>query len=146
MRGHNRWERPFCLSALNGPFARFRNPTDLESHALLPSFHILFPFGGACFSSRFIRRHGSSQPGPNTRSVLVGSLSVTGRDPWQRFVGVWRLWGLFSRSVRYIADKRLHSSGVDTIPAPDPEPEKEEAEVVGGEGDAEDSLAGMAEF
>ncbi|CAM9881350.1 unnamed protein product [Scytosiphon promiscuus] len=82
--------------------------------------------------------HGSSEPGPNARSVLVGSLSVAGQDPWQRFVGVWRLWGLFSRSVRYIADKRLDSSGVDTIPAPDPEPVKD-AGVVGTSGDAEAS-------
>ena len=48
-------------------------------------------------------------------------MNVTGRDPWQRFVGMWHLWGLFSRSVRYIADKQLPSSGVDTIPAPEPE-------------------------
>eukprot|EP00903_Cladosiphon_okamuranus_P006706 g6545.t1 len=69
-------------------------------------------------------RHGSSQPGSTPRSVLVGSLTVRGRDPWQRFVGMWRLWGLFSRSVRYIADRRLESSGVDTLPVPDPESEE----------------------
>lgn len=79
-----------------------------------------------------VDRHGSSQPGPNGRSVLVGTLTVRGRNPWQRFVGMWRLWGLFSRSVRYIADTRLASSGVDSIPAPDPEPEDEAVE-----GDAE---------
>lgn len=56
--------------------------------------------------------------------MLVGSLTVRGRDPWQRFVGIWRLWGLFSRSVRYIADRSLTSSGVDTLPVPDLEPEE----------------------
>lgn len=61
----------------------------------------------------------------------MGTLRVTGRDPWQRFVGMWRLWGLFSRRVRYIADKRLSSSGVDSIPAPDPE-----LEDATGSGDA----------
>eukprot|EP00752_Nemacystus_decipiens_P009524 g8513.t1 len=78
-------------------------------------------------------RHGSSQPGSTPRSVLVGSLTVRGRDPWQRFMGMWRLWGLFSRNVRYIADRRLASSGVDTIPVPDPEPEEEA--VRAGEGE-----------
>lgn len=69
-------------------------------------------------------RHGSSELGPRSRTVLVGSLIVKGRDRWQRFVGIWRLWGLFSRQVRYAADKRLPSSGVDTIPTLDPEPKK----------------------
>ncbi|CAM9660068.1 unnamed protein product [Pylaiella littoralis] len=75
-------------------------------------------------------RHSSSQPGPRERSVLVGSLTIKGRDPWQRFVGMWWLWGLFSRRVRYIADRRLSSSGVDNIPAPEPEPGTEEAVAV----------------
>lgn len=39
-------------------------------------------------------------------------------------MGIWRLWGLFSRQVRYAADKRLPSSGVDTIPTLDPEPKE----------------------
>ena len=62
-------------------------------------------------------------------------MSVTGRDPWQRFVGIWHLWGLFSRRVRYIADKHLPSSGVDTIPAPEPERRdvREEEEVDGAQ-------------
>ncbi|CAM9680060.1 unnamed protein product [Ectocarpus sp. 12 AP-2014] len=78
-------------------------------------------------------RHGSTQPGPNGRSVLVGTLTVRGRNPWQRFVGMWRLWGLFSRSVRYVADMRLSSSGVDSIPAPDPEPQQDEPVGEGAE-------------
>lgn len=45
---------------------------------------------------------------------------------------MWRLWGLFSRSVRYIADKRLASSGVDTLPVPDRDPAPEEEEGGGG--------------
>lgn len=71
--------------------------------------------------------------------MLVASLTVTGRDPWQHFVGVWRLWGLFSRRVRYVADKSLESSGVDTIPdLEEPEPQ----EALSGDGDAEESSPG----
>lgn len=69
-------------------------------------------------------RHGSSELGAGERSVLVGSFNVKGRDPWQRFVGMWRLWGLFSRKVRYIADRRLSSSGVDTMVTLEPVPEE----------------------
>eukprot|EP00904_Undaria_pinnatifida_P007029 jgi/Undpi1/3456/HiC_scaffold_16.g06828.m1 len=80
-------------------------------------------------------RHGSSKLEAGTRSVLVASLNVTGRDPWQRFVGMWHLWGLFSRSVRYVADRHLPSSGVKTIPEPEPEPK----DVRGGDDAAEES-------
>lgn len=96
-------------------------------------------------------RHGSSPPGPNPRSVLVGSLTVKGRDPVQRLVGMWRLWGVFSRSVRYVADKSLPSSGVDTIPAPDPEPtaaaaEEEEEEGAGAGAEWEGGGSEKLEF
>lgn len=75
--------------------------------------------------------------GESARSVLVATLTVTGRDPWQHFVGMWRLWGLFSRRVRYVAEKSLQSSGVHTIPILD-EPEAKEAD-----GDAADSSPGI---
>lgn len=50
-------------------------------------------------------RHGTDETGLSARSVLVGSLSVRARTRWQRFVGMWRMWGLFSRRVRFIAAK-----------------------------------------
>lgn len=78
--------------------------------------------------------------GETARSVLVATLTVTGRDPWQKFVGLWRLWGLFSGRVRYVADKRLQSSGVDTMPVLE-EPEAKEAFSV--DGDAADSSPGI---
>lgn len=94
----------------------------------LPCLHIL--------RNGFLpNRHGSSKLEAGTRSVLVASLNVTGRDPWQRFVGMWHLWGLFSRSVRYVADRHLPSSGVKTIPEPEPEPK----DVRGGDDAAEES-------
>lgn len=43
--------------------------------------------------------------------MLVGTLSVKPRTPWQRLVSMWRLWGLFSRRVRYIADRGLVAHG-----------------------------------
>lgn len=56
-------------------------------------------------------RHGSYDLGSGIRSVLVGTLSVKPSTQWQRFVSMWRLWGLFSRRVRYIADVGLLAYG-----------------------------------
>lgn len=102
--------------------------------------HTVTPGMGSALVLPAKLRHGSSALGSGTRSVLVATLNVTGRDPWQRFVGIWHLWGLFSRSVRYIADKQLPSSGVDTIPAPEPEQSDAREEEQGGGGAEKTSL------
>lgn len=57
-------------------------------------------------------RHGTDVDGVNaqsvlagTRSVLVGAVSVQAQSRWQRLVSMFRLWGLFARRVRYLADR-----------------------------------------
>lgn len=62
---------------------------------------------------------------------------MEGRDPYQRLTGMWHLWGLFARSVRYVADKSLPSSGVDSLPTPDPEPTAATAEAEAARAGAE---------
>lgn len=58
-------------------------------------------------------RHGSGELESGTRNVLVGTLSVKPASRWQRVVSMWRLWGLLSRRVKYVADRGLLSSGSD---------------------------------